>query len=114
MSNQDGVIWIKGMEKNSEKKDDNINNLNIINNSVIRINDNNSTKDEIKIDRNQNDDLNLNINKKEISSNNLLPLNNISNYNNNNNSYSNDSYDNINEEEINNNNKFLKEKFFNL
>ena len=113
MSNQDGVIWIKGMEKNSEKKDDNINNLNIINNSVIRINDNNSTKDEIKIDRNQNDDLNLNINKKEISSNNLLPLNNISNYNNNN-SYSNDSYDNINEEEINNNNKFLKEKFFNL
>ena len=115
MSNQDGVIWMRGMENYSEKKDDIINNLNIINNSDTRINES-STKDETQIDRSQYDDINLNINKKEISGKNLLPLNNItnSNYNNNNNnnnSYSNDSHDDINEEEINNNNK-LYEDFF--
>ena len=109
-SNQDGVIWMRGMENYSEKKDDITNNLNMINNTDninSRITDN--TTEEPTNDRTQYDDL-LNLNKNEISGKNLLPLNNISNANNMNN-YSLDSQDEMNEEEINNNNK-LYEDFF--
>lgn len=106
ISNQDGVIWMRGMENYSDKKDDVVKDLNLINNTdnlASRITDN---TEEPVIDRIQYDDLNI---KNEISGKNLLPLNNIANTNINN--YSNDSHDDINEEEINNNNK-LYEDFF--
>ena len=107
LSNQDGVIWMRGMENYSEKKEDIANNLNNGDNINSRMTDNNT--EEPTIDRTQYDDL-INLNKNEISGKNLLPLNNI-NDKNNMNTYSEDSQDDLNEEDVNNNNK-LYEDFF--
>ena len=116
VSNSNGVIWMRGMEKYMEKKDDTTTTkmtTNAINNSEtsnIRANNNNISNNIIN-DLNDNnrmkyDDLIMNSNKKEINGKNLLPLNNISNTNNNDMNNSNDSF---NDEEIYNNNKLYKD-----
>ena len=117
ISNSNGVIWLPGMQNFPEKNEESVNmNINSVNNK-----DNNSNKNQNIISENiineQNKDkdrLNVinNSNKKEINGKNLLPLNNISNYNINNMNNINNmdySYDSINEEEIDNNNKLYKD-----
>ena len=104
--NQDGVMWMKGMENYVEKKGEIANNLNNINNpdnfdskisNII-----NSTNDISESDKMLYNDLISNSNRKEKNEN-----NNLSNlYNINNNTYSKDY---INEEEINNNNKLYED-----
>ena len=102
--NSDGVIWMRGMENYVEKKEESSNNSNIINNLDninSRINDNLITNELTNdTDKIQYEDLIMNSNKKEINGKNLLPLNNIHN---------NYSLDEMNEEEINSNNKLYED-----
>ena len=100
ISNQDGVIWMRGMENYHEKKDETTNISNIITGISESMGNEQNEGEKIKYK-----EIILNSNKKEISGKNLLPLNSITNINLNNN-YSNDY---INEEEINNNNKLYED-----
>ena len=101
ISNQDGVIWMKGMENYADKKDDITTNLTTIDGKNESIVNEHYEKEKI-----QNNEFILNSNKKEISGKNLLPLNSLTNVNLNNNNFTNDY---INEEEINNNNKLYED-----
>ena len=101
--NSDGVIWMRGMENYVEKRDESVNDPNANkDNTVLKTNDNLPTKET---DRLQYEDLINNSNKKEINGKNLLPLNNnfininLNNY----------SYEEMNEEEINSNNKLYED-----
>ena len=117
ISNSNGVIWLPGMqnfpEKNEESVNMNINGVNSKDNNSIQ--NQNIISENITNEQNKDKDrLNIinNSNKKEINGKNLLPLNNISNYNINNMNNINNmdfSYDSINEEEIDNNNKLYKD-----
>ena len=105
ISNSNGVIWMWGNEKYSEKNSE-VNTTEATNFLNNKDNSNsNIIAENIIIDKN-NDNIINNSNKKEINGKNLLPLNNISNHNINN---INNSYDSINEEEIDNNNRLYKD-----